>query len=175
MPIKKQLDNGESIIYKIKFINSFRFMSRSLSTLVDNLPDINCKKCDNKREYIGFKENNLLVECSDCNAWFEKDIEELIKRFANTCVFCKKDLNKFILLLRKGVYLYEYMDNWEIFDETSLPNKEAIYSDLNMKDIVDADYRHANKVFKEFKLRHLREYHNLYVQSDKLLLAETCV
>ena len=63
------------------------------------------------------------------------------------------------------------MDNWEIFDETSLPNKEAFYCDLNMKDITDADYRHANKVFKEFKLKRLREYHNLYVQSDTLLFA----
>ena len=48
-------------------------MSNSLSNLVDNLSDINYKKCDNKREYIGFKDNYLSLECSDCNAWFEKD------------------------------------------------------------------------------------------------------
>ena len=53
------------------------------------------------------------------------------------------------------------MDNWERFDETLLPNKEAFYSSLNMKDIIDADYRHANKVFKEFKLKRLGEYHDL--------------
>ena len=100
-------------------------MSRSLSTLVDNLADINCKICDNKCEYIGFKDKNLLVECSNCNAWFKKDTEELIKRFANTAGLCNKDLNKFILLLRKGVYSYEHMDDWKRFDETSLPNKEA--------------------------------------------------
>ena len=64
------------------------------------------------------------------------------------------------------------MDNWEIFDEMSLPNKEAFYINLNMEDITDADYRHANKVFKEFKLKHLGEYHDLYVQSDTLLLAD---
>ena len=59
------------------------------------------------------------------------------------------------------------MDNWERFDETLLPNKEAFYSNLNMEDITDTDYTHANKVFKEFKLK----CHDLYVQSDTLLLA----
>ena len=64
-----------------------------------------------------------------------------------------------------------YMDNWERYDETLLPNKEAFGSNLNIENITDVDYRHANKVFKEFKLKHLGEYHDLYVQSDKLLLA----
>ena len=54
----------------------------------------------------------------------------------------------FILLLRKGVYLYEYMDSWERFDETSLPDKEAFYLSLNMEDITCVDYRHAKGVSK---------------------------
>ena len=58
------------------------------------------------------------------------------------------------MLLRKGVYLYEYMDNWEKLDETSLPNKEFFYSNLNMEYIDDIDYRNAN-VFKKFKLKKL--------------------
>ena len=98
--------------------------------------------------------------------------KELIKRFANTYSFCSKDLNKFILLLRKGVYPYEYMDNWERFDETSLPDNESFYSSLNMENIDDIDYRHGNNVFKKFKLKNLGEYHDLYVQSDTLLLAD---
>ena len=49
------------------------------------------------------------------------------------------------MLLRKGVYSYEYMDSWERFDETSLPDKEAFYRCLNMKDITDVDYRHPKK------------------------------
>ena len=51
--------------------------------------------------------------------------------------FCNKDLNKFILLLRKSVYPYEYMDNWERFNEMSLPSKESFYSNLNMENIDD--------------------------------------
>ena len=64
------------------------------------------------------------------------------------------------------------MDNWERFDEASLTNKESFYSNLNMENIVDIDYRHGNNVFKRFKLKHLEEYHDLYVQSDTLLLAD---
>ena len=76
------------------------------------------------------------------------------------------------MLLRKGVYPYEYINNWERFNETSLPNKESFYSSLNMENINDIDYRHGNNVFKKFKLKNLGEYYDLYVQSDTLLLAD---
>ena len=62
------------------------------------------------------------------------------------------------------------MDNWEKFNETSLPNRESFYSGLNMENINDTDYKHGNNVFKKFKLKNLVEYHDLYVQSDTLLL-----
>ena len=75
-------------------------------------------------------------------------------------------------MLRKGINPYEYVDNWEIFSETSLPSKEYFYSNLNMEDINDIDYRHANNVFKRFELENLGQYHDLYVQSDTLLLAD---
>ena len=58
-----------------------------------------------------------------------------------------KDTNKFILLLRKAVYLYEYMDNWEKFNEISLPEKEKFYSHLNMENITDLDCPHV-KILK---------------------------
>ena len=100
-----------------------------------------------------------------------EDNKELIKRFTNTYEFCNKNLNKFVLLLRKVVYPYEYMDNWERFNET-LPSKEAFYSNLNIENIDDIDYIHGNNVFKIFTLKNLGEYHGLYVQSDTLLLAD---
>ena len=118
------------------------------------------------------KDEKRILRCFTCKKKYEKDFnKELIKRFANTYNFCDNDLNKF-MLLRKGVYPYEYMDNWERFDETSLPNKESFYSSLNMGNIDDIDYRHGNNVFKKFKLKNLGEYHDLYVQSDTLLLAD---
>ena len=75
-------------------------------------------------------------------------------------------------MLRKDVYPYEYMDNWKRFNETSLPSKESFYSNLNMENIEDIDYRHDNNVFNKFKLNNLGDYHDLYVQSDTLLLAD---
>ena len=64
------------------------------------------------------------------------------------------------------------MDNWKRSDETSLPNKESCYSNLNMENIEDIDYRHGNNVFKRFKLKNLGDYHDLCVKSDTLLLAD---
>ena len=96
----------------------------------------------------------------------------MIKNLKNTYSFCNSDLNKFILLLRKGVHPYEYMDSWEKFNMTSLPSKKEFYSNLNMEDIDDTDYRHVNNVFNKFKLNKLGDYHDLYVQSDTLLLAD---
>ena len=116
---------------------------------------------------MSIKDNQLIFRCFRCKNNYEEDFnKELIKRFANTYRFCNKDLNKFFLLLRKGVYPYEYMDNCKRFNEMLLPNKEDFYSNLKMEDITDTGYRHANKVFKEFKLKHLGEYHDLHVQSD---------
>ena len=74
----------------------------------------------------------------------------MIKRFANIYEICNGDTNKFILLLRKGVYPCEYMDSWERFNEKLLPHKRAFYNSLNMEDITDVHYRHANRVFKKF-------------------------
>ena len=98
--------------------------------------------------------------------------EALIGKFYNTYQLCNKDLNKFALLLRKGVYPYEYMDSWKRFKEESLPDKESFYSELNKEHITDEDYAHAQKVWDTFKIKNLGEYHDLYVQSDTALLAD---
>ena len=152
-------------------------MSMLLSKLIDNLSEeihnntcINCKSC---LDYIKTKNEKLIFKCFNCKQYYEKGFnKELIKRFASTYEFCNKNFNKFILLLRKGVYPYEYMDNWERFNETSLPSKESFYSNLNMENIDDIDYRHGNNVFKRFKLQKFRRISRFYVQSDTLLLAD---
>ena len=188
VPIQKKIENKDiEITYKIKFIDSYRFMSMPLSKLIDNLSEVihnntcvDCKSClDYVRStsvygtYTKTKNEKLIFKCFNCKQYYEKDFNtELIKRFAGTYEFCNKNLNKFILLLRKGVYPYVYMDNWERFNETLLPSKESFYSKLNMENIDDIDYRHGNNVFKRFKLKHLGEYYDLYVQSDTLLLAD---
>ena len=178
VPIKKKIENKDiEITYKSKFIDSIRFMAMSLSNLIDNFSEgihnnkcVDCKSC---LDYIKTKNKKLTFECFNCKQRYRKKFnKELMKRFASTYEFCNEDLNKFILLLRKSVYPYEYMDNWERFNETSLPSKESFYSNLNMENIDDIDYRHGNNVFNKFKLNNLGEYHDLYVQCDTLLLAD---
>ena len=73
-------------------------------------------------------------------------IKGSIKKFTTMNQFCNCDINKFVLLLRKGVYPYEYMDNWERFNGESLPDKEALNIKLNLEDITDEDYAHGQKI-----------------------------
>ena len=88
-----------------------------------------------------------------CNANCQtKFNEKLKKRFFNTYTFSNHDKNTFISLLQKGIYPYEYMDNWEKFNETSLPENEDFYSHLNMEDITDVDYEHAKEICKDFEI-----------------------
>ena len=119
VPFKKVINdeetNDEEIKYRIRISDSCRFMQDSLSNLVDKLSELKINKID-----------------SDAS----------IKRFYNTYQL-SDNIIKFKLLLRKGVYPYEYMDNWKKFNETELPSKDKFYSTLNLEDILDDDYAHA--------------------------------
>ena len=79
---------------------------------------------------------------------------------------------KFEFLARKGIYPYDYMNGIEKFSEEKLPPKEEFYSKLNDCGISDDDHNHAKKVWKEFLVKNLGEYHDLYLKSDVLLLAD---
>ena len=82
------------------------------------------------------------------------------------------DRQKRQLLLRKGVYPYEFMDSWERFEAAQLPPKEAFYSKLSDEHISDSDYAHAQQVWKTFECRTLGDYTDLYSRTDVLLLAD---
>ena len=81
------------------------------------------------------------------------------------------------MLLQKGIYAYEYIDcwgwdGWEKFNDTSSPEKDDFYSHLNMEDITTTDCKLAERVCKDFEITNFGKHHDLYVQSDTLLLAD---
>ena len=76
------------------------------------------------------------------------------------------------LLTRKGVYPYDYVSSVERFSETQPPPKSEFYSRLNDADISDADYQHALNVWNTFQCQTIRDYNDLYLKSDVLLLAD---
>ena len=166
--IKKKTEN--------RFIDNFRSMSTSLSCLVDDLSEINKKESESENKFIDNIRSMLtslsclLDDLSEINR--KISLIELIEKFPITYQLWNKDHNKFMLLLRKGIYSYEYMDSWQRFDEKSLPDKEYFYSELNNEGITDEEYEHAQKVWKVFKIKNLGMYHDLYVQGDTSLLAE---
>ena len=83
-----------------------------------------------------------------------------------------KMAKKLKLMKQKGVYPYDYMDSFNRFNEKKLPNKDDFYSMLNNEHISDTQYVHAIKVWNTFKLKNMGEYHDLYLKSDVLLLAD---
>ena len=124
----------KKITYKVKFIDSYRFMTTSLSNLVDNLSGIyekEYKKCMERKkvrlncEFIGFKNGRLNYKCKECKKLYTKLSNGSIKNFPALYKFCNGDLDKFFLLLRKGIYPYEYTDSRKKFNENTIPPKEV--------------------------------------------------
>ena len=76
------------------------------------------------------------------------------------------------MLLRKDLYPYECMDEWEKFNKSSLPKKEEFYSNPKMEDITDANCMNAKRVCKGFQIKNIGEYHDLYLKSYTLILAD---
>ena len=166
VPIEKEVtkidkDGNESVVttsYKIKFIDSARFMANSLTNFVDNLAErihkIKCKGCDCFLEYERVKDSLIKHKCLSCNKDYSNKLDEkLKKRFKNTFTFSNNDINRFVLLLRKGIYPYKYMDGWEKFNERTLPEREEFYINLNMEDVIDADYIHGKRVCENFEIK----------------------
>ena len=130
VPIKKEVNNYDgngskkkTITFKLKFIDSFRFMPHSLSNLVDNtfgiFNSIECKSCLEKIKidsecYVGLKNNGLIYKCKKCKKEWKRPLNKSIESFPSIYQFCKSDLDEFVLSLRKGVY--PYMDSWEKFN-----------------------------------------------------------
>ena len=79
--------------------------------------------------------------------------------------------NQYKLLIKKGIYPYEHMIDWNKFKETKLPPRDAFYSKLNMSGVGNEDYEHANRVWKESRLKDLGEYHYLCLKTNVILLA----
>ena len=132
--VDKYIDKGGNEHIKemeLRFIDSIKFMSSSLDSLVNNL-------ARGGHEFWGLESYND-HQCE--------------------------------LLIRKGIYPYEYMDSWDRFKETSPPSIERFYSNLNMSGVRDGDYEHTCSAWREFRIRNMGEYHDLYLRTDVILLA----
>ena len=137
-------------------------MSSKLSNLVNNLSEIysrECRGCKEKKkiksvcDFIGLKNKALHHKCNECKKISLTPISGLIKKFSNTHEFCNNDINKFILLVKKGVYLYEYMDCWERFDEKPLPDKKIFTVNYILKRLLMKTMYMLKKYLKNLTLK----------------------
>ncbi len=151
---------------------------------------INCIP-NNEEKYISFTKEFVIDSFTNKDGE-EKEVKHEL-RFIDSFKYMASSLDKLVgnlqkdqfvnleseyegeqlsLLTRKGVYPYDYVDGLERLDEVLLPPKEEFYSKLSDDDISDEDYVQAQNVWKEFKCKTMRDYHNLYLTSDVLLLAD---
>ena len=132
---------------------------------------------NNSERYISF--SLLGLRFIDSLQFMNASLEKLVSNLANEGkdkfkVLCKEivDEQQQDLLLRKGVYPYDYVDSPKKLEELQLPPIEAFYSRLYEQDISTEDYKHAQNVWQEFNCRTLGDYHDIYLKSDVLLLAD---
>ena len=129
---------------------------------------------NNMEKYMAFMLGNHLTFI-DSFQFMSSSLDKLVSNLPAEALkytskrFQKEKLN---LMTRKGIYPYDYMDSFEKFNKTELPTKEEFYSILNNEHISDEDYSHAQNVWNTFQLQTMGEYHNLYLKSDILLLAD---
>jgi hypothetical protein len=128
---------------------------------------------NNMERYLSFTIGN--IRFIDSYQFMNESLEKLVanlpkQNFIHTALHTPSD--KIDLLLRKGVFPYEYWDSLDRFYEKQLPPKQAFYSKLTGEDITDADYQHALNVWQRFDIKNLVEYHDLYLKSDVLLLCD---
>ena len=121
-------------LWQLNLVNNFTEEIRKLNIKVA----IKYKDNENLKNYL------IKYKCSSYSEDYSNNLDEELKtRFKNTFKFSNNDISKFILLLRKGIYPYEYTDEWKKFNKTSLLKKEELFSNVNMENITDADCMHA--------------------------------
>ena len=121
------------------------------------------KKNNAEWKLDGLEDNRFSYKRRECGEKWLDSINGLINKFPSIYQFCDWDLNKFVLLLRKGVYPYEDMDIWKKFDGNSIQSKEAFYIALNLENISIEDYAHVQKVWNVFGIKNRVKYYDLYV------------
>ena len=129
----------------------------------------------NFEKYIGFRLGNYLTFI-DSFSFMSQSLDRLSSNLSDNAFFYSKKAfpndDQFRLIKRKGVYPYDYMDSFQRFSEKSLPAREDFYSILNDTNISESDYEHAKQVWSEFQIKDLGDYHDLYLRTDVLLLAD---
>ena len=172
---------GNALQIPVIFHNLRGYDANHIMKVIGNYAN-DCKvSCiaNNMEKYITFSLGNLkfIDSLNFMNASLDTLVQNLEKKndggenFTHLNQHFTKE-EELILLKRKGVFPYTYLEGPHVFEEKHLPPQEAFFNDLQQKSISEEDYRHAQKVWKTFNMRDLGEYHDLYMKTDVLLLAD---
>ena len=159
------LNNEEKYISFTKTIEVDRFTPSKDEKTSDKTGDKKVEEVIVKRE----------IRFIDSFKFMASSLDRLVANLDESALLCVKRFfsgEQFDLVKRKGVYPYDYMDSLNKFQDTELPPKELLYSELNHLHISDEDYEHARKVWNLFQMKTMRDYHDLYLKTDVLLLTD---
>ena len=161
--LPKTSENYISISYgsyfkRLVFLDSYRFMLKGLSDVAKSLDEKDYKILSNE-----FSLGETQLSLTDRETSFQVGSKALHRSDSKL---------RFELIKQKGFYPYEYIDSIERLNETSLPSIDKFYSTLKQETITEEQYEHAQKVWKTFNCKTLLDYHNLYLKTDVLILAD---
>lgn len=154
LPTDFLCDTDNEATMKLVFVDSYAFMNRSLSDLAGNLD----------RTEFKILKSEIYDNAGDESAWLP-----LLNRTTRSAESKAATLGA---LIRKGVYPYDHIESLAVFDETALPTRDQFFSKLSESSITESEYEHAEQIWKLFEIRSLGEYHDLYLATDVLLLAD---
>ena len=145
--------------------NEEKYISFTKEIIVDKFINEEKKEVEVKRK----------IRFIDSFKFMATSLDNLVKNlpkesFKNLTEFYEGEPLK--LLLRKGVFPYDWFDSFDRLSSTSLPPKESFHSILNDSEISEEDYQHAQNVWETFRMKTMRDYHDLYLKSDVLLLSD---
>lgn len=169
-PLAKNSEEYISIDYgtrfkKLRFLDSYRFFTKGLADIAKSLKEFPILESEFEKDIIDEEELELI----------KKDYLENLKKECYSEYKDKKDKikkDKYFLLKQKGNYPYEYIDSIEKLNKKRLPKQKKWYSTLSQKGITDEEYEHAQDVWNTYNCETFKDYHDLYLKTDVLLLAD---
>ena len=156
--------------FRCKMLGDYQYFYVKMKAMAEKKEEVNCI-ANNMEKYITFSIGGLRF--IDSLNFLQGSLDLLVSATPKEKLKITSTISKGSdLLYKKGIYPYEYMDSWERFTETRLPDKEKFYSKLINEHITDEEYAHAQAVWEAFECKTLGDYHDIYVKTDVALLAD---
>ena len=137
-------------------------LSNVVANLAEGIHKIKYKDCNCFLEYESVRNNLIKYKCLSCNKVYSNKLDKKLKDRFRTHLSILIMISINLFYCQGNVFSLWCMDDWEKFNEKTLPEIEEFYIKLNMEDITDADYMHAKRIYNNFEIKNFGQYHDVY-------------